>query len=348
MIIFSIETSCDETSTAILQADDHGFKILSHKVFSQIDTHTQFGGIVPEVAARLHVPKILPLIDETFKEAQLSSTDIDAIAVTGGPGLVTALIVGIHTARMLSYIWDKPLISVNHMEGHVMSGLLSHGKDEIEFPALCMTVSGGHTELVLIKSWGEYEIIGQTRDDAVGECFDKVAKMLGLPYPGGPQISRIAGLATEPVEFTPPMMHTDNFDFSFSGLKTSVLYYVRNLEKENNVLTEKQKANIAAGFENAAVKVLVHKTKRALQAYSIKSLFIGGGVAANKTLRSELTQLIEKHTSCTLYIPQMSYCTDNAAMIAMAGYFKAKNKDYISPSVIKADPTWTIGTEQEQ
>jgi N6-L-threonylcarbamoyladenine synthase len=349
MYILGIETSCDETSAAIVRFENDQFFVDSVQTFSQIETHAGFGGIIPEVAARLHVPKMLPLIQQAFDEAGISHEDLDGIAVTGGPGLVTSLIVGIHTARILSKIWEKPLINVNHMEGHVTSSLLSYPLSEIEFPALCLTVSGGHTELVHIPQWGEYSIIGRTRDDAVGEAFDKVAKTLGLSYPGGPAIAQLAESAANPYEFTAPMMHADNFDFSFSGLKTAVLYTVRELQEQSEKIDLETQKNIAAGFENAAVQVLVHKTKKAIVKHNIKSVFVGGGVAANKKLRTALQDMIASSpTDTKLFIPDFKYCTDNAAMIAVAGYFKLINSDFISPELIKADPVWEIGTQAEQ
>lgn len=349
MIILGIETSCDETSAALLQIENSKIELLGLSTFSQIKEHTKYGGIVPEVAARLHVPKIIPIIEHVFEQAALTQKNLDYIGVTAGPGLVTSLIVGIHTARTLSYVWQKPLIAVNHMEGHVVSSLLSQDIKSFQFPALCLTISGGHTELVLIKKWGDYTIIGSTRDDAVGECFDKVAKMLDLPYPGGPQISQLAEHATQPISFTPPMLHSSNFDFSFSGLKTAVLYIVREYKKHQQ-LDNITKANIAAGFQNAAIKVLVHKTIQAAQKYNIETIVLGGGVAANKLLRKELQNNVTNilGASTKLYIPEMRFCTDNAAMIAVAAYFQVQKKNTISPELIKADPNWVIGTQPEK
>lgn len=379
MIILGIETSCDETSAALLKVSDNNFKLLSHTTFTQIKTHKKYGGVVPEVAARLHVQKIIPVLETTLKNleyyshesgnllitastdpasdlAGMTFKDLDYIAVTAGPGLVTSLITGIHTARCLSYIWQKPLIAVNHIEAHVAANLLSTKYSDIKFPALCLVVSGGHTELILIKKWGEYKIIGSTRDDAAGESFDKVAKILGLGYPGGPEVSKLAQAGKKSIEFPRPMMHEKSFDFSFSGLKTAVLYKVRELESRRLVLrsskerrgnlSKQDKANICRGFEDAAVDVLVHKTIKAAQNYKTKTIMMGGGVSANKTLRNELKKQSKKLVNKPNFIyPDFEFCGDNAAMIAAVAYFKAKKKDFIEIDKIEANPVWRIGTK---
>lgn len=348
MKILGIETSCDETSVAILEIINNKPVLLSHFVYSQIDTHAQTGGIIPEVAARLHVPQIIPMIEKSLQSINLDHKDIAAIAVTGGPGLVTSLLVGIHTARVLSYVWKKPIVNVNHMYGHVVSSMLSQESMNIEFPALCLTISGGHTELVLLENWYDLRIIGETRDDAVGEAFDKVGKLLGFEYPGGPKISQAALNAKNPIEFSAPMLNSPNLDFSFSGLKTAVRYYIQNLEKENKKLSPQLISDIAAGFQNTTIKVLIAKTQKALEQFSIKSLLIGGGVAANNLLREELKKLSHKHKELNIYIPELKYCTDNAAMIALAGHLLAEKEISTPYNKLKADPNWEVGTNPEQ
>lgn len=344
--ILSIETSCDETSCAILQVKNKNLNLLSHTIYSQIKDHIKHGGVVPEFAARLHVPKIIPVIEHTLSKANILPKDISAIAVTTGPGLITSLLVGINTACVLSYVWQKPLISVNHMEGHIVSSLLSNGLDAIQSPAICLTVSGGHTELVLVKNFGDYTIIGKTRDDAVGECFDKVAKMLGLTYPGGPKISILATQSKNKIEFTPPMLNSDDLDFSFSGLKTAVLYKIKELGGLTQ-LSEQQKADIANGFENSAIQVLIHKTQKAITKFKAKTLLIGGGVCANTKLRTNIQNLLNTNTNLKILIPELEFCGDNAGMIALAGYFKFIKNEFADIKNFRPDPNWSVGTKHE-
>jgi len=268
----------------------------------------------------------------------LEIPDIDAIAVTHGPGLEPALWVGINFAKALSIVWDKPIITTNHMLGHVFSTLLNEENPKIEFPAIALLVSGGHTELILVKDWCEYEKIGQTRDDAVGEAFDKVARLLDLPYPGGPEISKLAeklGPRGSKFEFPRPMLHSKDFDFSFSGLKTSVLYTVKKLGE----LTQEDKEEVAHEFQQAAIDVLVKKTIKAAQKYNAKTVILGGGVAANTELRKQLTEAVEKNLpNSTMQIPDIKFTGDNAAMIAIAGYFTyLKNGVTQEPLKIEAD-----------
>ncbi len=337
MIILGIETSCDETSSAILQIKQEKFFLLSQTTYSQIQDHKKYGGVIPEMAARLHVPKILPVIQKSLDDANINIQQINAIAVTNGPGLVPSLIVGIHTARILSILLEKPLIAVNHLEGHLLSPFLNHNIEKLKTPALCLIISGGHTELILINKINEYKIIGRTRDDAVGEAFDKVAKLLGLPYPGGPYISKLAEEATEPINFPKPLIKSNDFDFSFSGLKTAVLYYIQ----QQKTLNDKLKANISAGFQNSVVQVLLHKLKKAINFYKPKTILLGGGVIANKVLRQELIKL-EKKIQIPILLPELKFCGDNAAMIALASYFKYKRKEFTQPEKIKAIPTLTL------
>lgn len=346
------------------------FSILADEVISQIDIHREFGGVFPAVAKREHVRIILPLFIKTLRDAHLykegrtdinvkaieqlfsheqelcanfittisnlAKPDLDCIAVTVGPGLEPALWVGINFARALATVWNIPLIPVNHMEGHVVSVIAQQKENTfqsapIEFPALSLLVSGGHTELVLIRDWLEYEKIGQTKDDAVGEAFDKVARILGLPYPGGPEISKLANQyssASDPrtsaFKLPRPMLHSKDYDFSYSGLKTSVLYAVKALGE----LTENKKSMIAYEFQNAAIEVLVKKTLRAVKEFNIKTLMVGGGVANNTFLQNELRKAIHEHdSSIYVYFPRKDFSTDNSLMIAVAGYYQfEKNK----------------------
>ena len=328
MKILCIETSCDDTAMAVLEAKNKKIKILSNVISSQTKLHAKYGGVVPSLAAREHTKNIGYVFELALKEAGIKDLrkEIDVIAVTRGPGLGPSLLVGITFTKTLSWIFKKPLIGVNHLEGHVYSNWLSPAftKKEI-FPILNLIVSGGHTELVLMKNHGKYEVIGETLDDAVGEAFDKVARLLGLGYPGGPAISKIAEQG-DPERFPlpSPMVHSKDFNFSYSGLKTAVLYLLRDMNKKN--LDAQTKADIAASFQKAALKVLVKKTMKAVGKYKVKSILLSGGVSANKVLRKRLEkECVELgiNYSC----PPMEYTTDNAAMIAVAGYFSyLKNK----------------------
>jgi N6-L-threonylcarbamoyladenine synthase len=345
MLILGIETSCDETATAILQDD----KILSNFVFSQDKIHAQFGGIVPEVAARKHIETIIPAIDYVFKNAKLSLNQIDLIAVTLGPGLITSLMVGVDTAKTLAFVSKKPLAAINHLEGHIYSNWLSANKSPIspptadppkadnQFPILCLIVSGGHTELVLMPNHGRYKVIGQTRDDAAGEAFDKVAKLLQVGYPGGPAISKLADFGnSKAYSFPRPMIREPNFDFSFSGLKTDVL---RLVKKKKGKFSDQEIKNICASFQAAVVDVLVLKTIRAAKYYHVKTILLAGGVTANRLLRKKMADTINKEMpKIHFHFPDPKFCTDNAAMVALAGYFHAQRKDFTSWDKIKVDP----------
>ncbi|MCC7160416.1 tRNA (adenosine(37)-N6)-threonylcarbamoyltransferase complex transferase subunit TsaD [Candidatus Nomurabacteria bacterium] len=342
MKILSIETSCDETGISIMEAKggikDASFKVLANNASSQIDVHIPYGGVFPALAKREHIKNLPIILEKTLKEAKLDKKEkpIDLIAVTYGPGLEPALWTGIVFAKELADKWKVPVIPVNHMEGHMVSPF---GKEKgtfkilkTNYPVLSLLVSGGHTELVLAKKVMDYKIIGQTVDDAVGEAFDKVARMLGLPYPGGPQISKLAEEVRpkekqSPFSLPRPMLHTKDFNFSYSGLKTAVLYLVRDLQKENpNILqNEKIKSQIALEFENAAVECLVHKTKKAIEQYKIKTLIVAGGVAANKHLKEEIKKITGKKAK--LLLPAKELSTDNSLMIGIAGYLNyIKNK----------------------
>ncbi|MBI5732214.1 MAG: tRNA (adenosine(37)-N6)-threonylcarbamoyltransferase complex transferase subunit TsaD [Candidatus Magasanikbacteria bacterium] len=355
MLILGIETSCDETSLALVEAKDGGLWTRQNLVSSQINLHQKYGGVVPEVAARRHVEKIGPLITKLLKERH-SSTSLrgvypdkyrgrndkfnkpDVIAVTVGPGLATALLVGVETARALSYLLKIPLIAVNHLEGHIYANFL----DKIAplpqkiFPVMALIISGGHTELILMKNHLNYRLLGQTRDDAAGECFDKVGKILGLPYPGGPEVAKLAktGDATA-VNFPRPLFDSPDFDFSFSGLKTAVLYH-----------TQKNKTpspDICASFQAAAIETIIAKTLRAARRFRAKTLLLGGGVAANAALRRQLKTALRRQSPETqCQIPAPRYCADNAAMIAAAGYFHALRKDFVPWQKIKINPNWEL------
>lgn len=322
MKILGIETSCDETAVAIVEMKDDRPKVLSSVVSSQIDLHAKYGGVVPNLAAREHVSNINVVFKEALDKASLNIENIDLIAVTEGPGLIPALMVGTAFAQSLSYFVRKPLIGVNHMAGHIYSNWISH---KIPFPILNLIVSGGHTMLVIMKDHGQYELIGETLDDAAGEAFDKVARILGLGYPGGPQVSAKAeeykdGLK---IDLPRPMLNSKDFNFSFSGLKTAVLYKVIDLKKKYSM--EEIVPAISHEFQNAAVEVLVKKTMKAAKEFNIQNILLAGGVAANRLLRETLEKECDKN-SLKCFIPDMKYTTDNAAMIAIAGYYEAKIK----------------------
>jgi N6-L-threonylcarbamoyladenine synthase len=342
MRILGIETSCDETSAAVVQSDGRNFDVKSNVVSSQIKIHAKYGGVVPEVAARIHVEAILPVIEAALGPEVAEK--IDAVAVAAGPGLITSLLVGNETARILAWFLKKPLVAVNHMEAHIYANWLMNKK--INFPALCLVVSGGHTELILMRGHGKYEVIGETRDDAAGECFDKTAKILGLGYPGGPEISVAADkLKIEneklKIELPRPMMDTKDFDFSFSGLKTAVLYAAQDLK--NKFKMEEIIPAMAHEVQEAIVDVLIAKTMRAAKKYKVKTVMLAGGVSANKRLRERFSGAMEKELpGVEGNIPDFQFCTDNAAMVAAAGYFHAAKKDFTPWQKLKVDPNWEL------
>ena len=308
--ILGIESSCDETSVSIVM---NGSKEIATVTNTQIAIHKQYGGVVPEIASREHVKNITIMIDECLKEANMTINDIDAIAVTYGPGLVGSLLVGIEAAKALSYATNKPLVPVNHMTGHIYANNLVN---EMKFPLLALVVSGGHTELVLMEDHYKFRKLGATLDDAVGECYDKVARVIDVPYPGGPVIDRLAHEG-KPSYSLPLPLNDNTYNFSFSGLKSAVINLVHNEEQRGNSII---KEDLATSFQNVVVEVLVKKTFKALTEYNIKNLIVAGGVAANKGLREKLTLECEKN-NINLTFPDMKYCTDNAAMIAASGYF---------------------------
>ena len=319
MKILGIETSCDDTSAAIV---DENFHIYSNIISSQ-KIHEKFGGVVPELASREHIKGIMPIVKLVLKNAEMTLSEIDAIAVSVKPGLIGSLLVGVSFAKGLAYSLGKPLISVNHILGHVCANFLEH--KDIEFPFISLIVSGGHTELVKFQSIDNFEILGRTVDDAAGEAFDKIGKILNLPFPGGPEIDRIAKKGDKnSIKFPLPMINRPNYDFSFSGLKTSAALYIQ----ENNInLNSKNIYNFAASFQNAIVKVLFRKTIAVIEKYNIKTVLLAGGVAANSELRNIFKVYSKKHDR-RIFFPTKELCTDNAAMIAAAGIFKYQKRQF--------------------
>lgn len=312
--ILAIETSCDETAAAVIK---NGREVMSNIISSQIELHKLYGGVVPEIASRKHIEKINQVIDEALSEAGATLEDMDAIGVTYGPGLVGALLVGVAEAKAISFATGKPLIGVHHIEGHISANYIEN--EALKPPFLCLVVSGGHTHLVLVKEYGEYEIIGKTRDDAAGEAFDKVARAIGLGYPGGPKIDKLAKEGNrEAITFPKAQIEGSPYDFSFSGLKSAVLNYINSMEMKKE---EINRADVAASFQHAVVDVLVTKTIAAAKAYGMKQVAIAGGVAANSALRMAMAEAC-KENSLDFCHPAFIYCTDNAAMIGTAAYYE--------------------------
>lgn len=317
-IILAIETSCDETAAAVIK---NGNEILSNVVATQIESHKRFGGVVPEVASRHHVEQITVIIEEALQQANVLYTDLDAVAVTEGPGLVGALLIGVNAAKAISFAHNIPLIGVHHIAGHIYANQL---EKELKFPLLTLVVSGGHTELVYMKESGSFEVIGETRDDAVGEAYDKVARMLHLSYPGGPHIDRLAKEGEATIQLPRAWLEEGSYDFSFSGLKSAVINTIHNANQKG---TEIPKEDLAASFQESVIEVLVEKTKRAVTNYNVKQLLLAGGVAANQGLRNKLIEVF-KDTNIDLVIPPLYLCTDNAAMIGAAAFIQLQKKDF--------------------
>lgn len=319
-LILAIETSCDETSVAVIQ---DGHLVLSNIIASQIKSHMRFGGVVPEIASRHHVEQITQCIEEAMTEAEVTYSDLSAIAVTYGPGLVGALLIGVNAAKALAYAHDLPLIAVNHMAGHIYANRLVQ---PLIFPLLALVVSGGHTELVYMKEDGDFKIIGETRDDAAGEAYDKVGRILGLPYPGGKRIDEMAHEGKDTYHFPRAMLKDDNYDFSFSGLKSSFINLVHNADQKGEQLHPE---NLAASFQASVIEVLVSKTLRAAKELDVKQLVMAGGVAANKGLRNALTIAVKEELSdVDLLVPPLPLCGDNAAMIGAAAYVKFNRQEF--------------------
>lgn len=311
--ILAIESSCDETSIAIVK---NGVEVITNIVSSQINVHELFGGVVPEIASRMHIENITIVLDQALKTSGMSMDDIDAIAVTYGPGLIGSLLVGLQAAKTLSFIYNKPLVPVHHIAGHIYANNIGKA---MNFPLISLVVSGGHTELVLMKENYSFEYIGGTLDDAVGECYDKVARVIGLTYPGGPKLDALAHTGIDSYNLPLPL-DDDSYNFSFSGLKSSVINLKHNEEQRGNKIND---ANLAASFQNRVIKILTKKTMKALKKYNVDNLIIAGGVSANKGLRDEFKKLCDEN-NINLSIPDLKYCTDNAAMIGAAGYYAYK------------------------
>ena len=331
MRVLGIETSCDETGIAIYD-DEKG--LLANQLYSQVKLHADYGGVVPELASRDHVRKTVPLIQAALKEAGLSSTDIVAVAYTAGPGLVGALLVGATVGRSLAFAWDVPAIPVHHMEGHLLAPMLEDNPPA--FPFVALLVSGGHTQLISVTGIGKYELLGESIDDAAGEAFDKTAKLLGLDYPGGPMLSKMASQGTEGrFVFPRPMTDRPGLDFSFSGLKTFAANTIRN-----NDDSEQTRADIARAFEDAVVDTLMIKCKRALEKTGFKRLVMAGGVSANRTLRAKLAQMMQKRGGEVFYA-RPEFCTDNGAMIAYAGMVRL-NAGATADLSVSVRPRWPL------
>ena len=314
MFILGIESSCDETSASIVK---NGTEEIATVISSQIDIHKTYGGVVPEIASRHHVKNITMVLEECLEKANMKMEDIDAVAITYGPGLIGSLLIGLEAAKTLSFIYNKPLIPVHHIAGHIYANSLVK---EMKFPLLAVVVSGGHTELIEMKDHYKFEKLGGTLDDAIGECYDKVARVIGLEYPGGPKIDKLS-LEGEDTYKLPLPLKDDSYNFSFSGLKSAVINLVHNEEQRNNPI---RTADLATSFQNVAVKSIILKVKKAIEDKNIKNVIIAGGVAANKILRGEMEKLCEEcHVDLT--VPPMKYCTDNAAMIASAAYYAYKD-----------------------
>jgi N6-L-threonylcarbamoyladenine synthase len=308
--IMGIETSCDETAVAIIK---NGREIAANVVASQIESHKRFGGVVPEIASRHHVEQMTIVIEEALKEADLTLPELDAIAVTEGPGLVGALLIGVNAAKALAFAHNIPLVPVHHIAGHIYANRLVK---ELSFPLLSLVVSGGHTELVYMKEQGHFEVIGETRDDAAGEAYDKVARTLKLPYPGGPHIDRLAQEGSDTLKLPRAWLEEGSYDFSFSGLKSAVINTVHNAEQRGEIIAPE---DLAASFQESVIEVLVKKTVKATEEYKVKQVLLAGGVAANKGLRKALEEAFSTKSDIDLVIPPLNLCTDNAAMIAAAG-----------------------------
>ncbi|MDP8161857.1 tRNA (adenosine(37)-N6)-threonylcarbamoyltransferase complex transferase subunit TsaD [Pasteurella skyensis] len=336
MRILGIETSCDETGIAIY--DEHN-GLIANQLYSQIEMHADYGGVVPELASRDHIRKTLPLIQAALNEAQLTAKDIDGIAYTAGPGLVGALLVGSTIARSLAYAWNIPALGVHHMEGHLLAPMLEETPPE--FPFIALLVSGGHTQLIKVENVGSYELLGESIDDAAGEAFDKTGKLLGLDYPAGVALSKLAEQGNpERFKFPRPMIDRPGLDFSFSGLKTATANEINKQIAQQGTLDEQTRCDIAYAFQDAVVDTLMIKCRRALKQTGYKRLVVAGGVSANKQLRHNLAELMKKQRGDVFY-PRPAFCTDNGAMIAYAGFLRLKNGEQSDLS-ITVKPRWAM------
>ena len=335
MKVLGIETSCDETGIAIYD-DEQG--LIANQLYSQIKLHADYGGVVPELASRDHIRKTVPLIQAALKEANLTSADIDGVAYTAGPGLVGALMVGASIGRSLAYAWNVPAVAVHHMEGHLLAPMLEDNPPQ--YPFVALLVSGGHTQLISVTGIGQYRLMGESIDDAAGEAFDKTAKLLGLDYPGGAKLSKLAEQGdSSRFHFPRPMTDRPGLDFSFSGLKTAAANTIHQYNQGVD-LDEQTKADIARAFEDALVDTLLIKSRRALEQTGFNRLVIAGGVSANKTLRNKLAELMAQRKG-QVYYPRIEFCTDNGAMIAYAGMIHLKQQQY-SDLAINVRPRWPL------
>lgn len=337
MLVLGIESSCDETGVALYDLEAG---LIAQQLHTQMAMHAEYGGVVPELASRDHIRRVVPLTEACLKEAGKTLADIDAVAYTQGPGLGGALLVGASFANALAYSLKKPVIEVHHLEGHLLSPLLAESRPE--FPFLALLVSGGHTQIMAVRGIGDYEILGETLDDAAGEAFDKTAKLLGLDYPGGPRLSQLAE-SGDPDRFTlpRPMLHSDNLDMSFSGLKTAVLTLTRQVEASEGEIGEQARMDICRAFQDAIVDVLVHKCLKAMKKAGMKRIVVAGGVGANKQLRAGLNAAAAKYRFAVFY-PPMALCTDNGAMIAFAGAMRLKFAHAAGGFSVK--PRWDLAT----
>jgi N6-L-threonylcarbamoyladenine synthase len=331
VFILGIESSCDETSAAVLRND-----IVLSNIIADQKIHELYGGVVPELASRAHQKNIIPVIDQAFKQANVAKSRLNAVAFTQGPGLIGSLLVGSSFAKSFALALDIPIIEVNHMQAHVLAHFAQKNEHERSlppsFPFMCLTVSGGHTQIVLVNDHFDMKIAGQTLDDAAGEAFDKIAKIIGLPYPGGPLIDRFASTGN-PHAFKFPHPQIPDLDFSFSGLKTAVLYFIQKERKKNPLFIEENKNDLCASVQHTIISILIEKLKKAASQYKIRQLAIAGGVSANSGLRKALSEL-QSNEGFKVFIPPFEYCTDNAAMIAITGYYKFLKKDFASQSSI--------------
>ncbi|PYF74507.1 tRNA (adenosine(37)-N6)-threonylcarbamoyltransferase complex transferase subunit TsaD [Pedobacter nutrimenti] len=326
-VILAIESSCDETSVAIC----NNGKITANVIANQT-IHENYGGVIPELASRVHQQNIVPVVQQALIDAKVTKKDINAVAFTRGPGLLGSLLVGVSFAKSFALALDLPLIAVNHMQAHILAHFIDEPKPS--FPFLCLTVSGGHTQIVLVKDYFDMEIVGETLDDAAGEAFDKTAKILNLPYPGGPLIDKHAREGN-PLAYKFPEPQIKGLDYSFSGFKTAILYFLRDQEKEDPDFIQKHLNDICASVQHSIVQILLNKLKKAAKQYGIKDIAIAGGVSANSGLRNSLAELAAE-LGWNVFIPAFEYCTDNAAMIAIAGYHKYLNKDFVGQDIAPA------------
>ncbi len=342
MLIMGIESSCDETAVAILKIDKkkQKSKLLANIVSSQIKKHAPFGGVVPNLAARLHLENFNYCLDKAFLKSKISPKELDLVAVTKGPGLIPALLIGVETAKTLAYTWKKPIIGINHLEAHIYANFLNSEKSK-KFPTLALIISGGHTSLVLIKKEFEYKIIGETRDDAVGEAFDKVARLLKLAYPGGPIIEKRAKkYKGKLINLPRPMINSSDFDFSFSGLKTAVNYEIKKRKK----ITELFRNKMTASFQEAVSEVLLYKSLKAIEKYKVKNFLIAGGVSANKKIQKDFQKKIKKlFPHINFLIPDKKLSTDNAVMVSILGYYRYLKFGKDDLFKLKADANLRLG-----